>query len=69
MKKKLREEEKEREGKEVELKELEVMNKDYKAKLLESQAVIESNNQMIQYLNKQLNQSHKPLAYLEQQQS
>ncbi len=62
MRKELLDAQKSLDRKEVDLKQSETQRQEFKDKLLESQSVIESNNQMIQYLNKQLNESQKPPA-------
>lgn len=61
MRKELLESQKVVDRREVDLKQSEVQRQEFKDKLMESQTVIESNNQMIQYLNKQLNESQKPV--------
>ncbi|KAM3139160.1 hypothetical protein pb186bvf_008758 [Paramecium bursaria] len=55
--KQLNEVRREKDTYEIRLREIDSQNQDLKAKLVESQKLIESNNQMIQYLNKCLNDS------------
>lgn len=46
-------------NKEVKIRELETQVSEFKEKLLEGQKIIESNNSMIQYLNRCLNEQQR----------
>jgi hypothetical protein len=49
----------EKDNKDVKIRELETQVADFKEKLLEGQKIIESNNSMIQYLNRCLNEQQR----------